>query len=72
MLIKATEFQDSEIPHIREKYFNPEKADDEELSVIISTQNVSNNVSPQKDDKKVTVEFVSWLVVKIDRWVIFG
>ena len=48
MLIKATEFQDSEIPHIREKYFNPEKADDEELSVIISTQNVSNNVSPQK------------------------
>ena len=50
MLIKATEFQDSEIPHIREKYFNPEKADDEELSVIISTQ---------KDDKKVTVEFVS-------------
>ena len=55
MLIKATEFQDSEIPHIREKYFNPEKADDE-LSVNLSTQNVSKEASP---DKQVTVEFVS-------------
>ena len=33
MLIKATEFQDAEIANIREKYFNPEKDENEESDV---------------------------------------
>ena len=57
MLIKATEFQDSEIPSIREKYFNPEKEEGDEESVALSDAEKNSKASP--GPKEVTVEFVS-------------